>query len=66
MSEALKERVHNHLEEASAPSLEGRRVVLKGVVLVSADGRETLVAQEARRIKPNIPSGKISHTHTNM
>ena len=54
MSEALKERVRRHLEAGLQPSLKGRRVVLKDVVLVRADGRETPVVEEARRRKPNI------------
>ena len=54
MSEALKERVRRHLEAGLQPSLKGRRVVLKDVVLVRADGRETPVVEEARRLKPNI------------
>ena len=54
MSEALKERVRRHLEAGLQPSLKGWRVVLKDVVLVRADGRETPVVEEARRLKPNI------------
>ena len=54
MSEPLQERVRKHLEEGVSPSLKGRRAVLKDVVLVRADGRETPVAIEARRLKPNI------------
>ena len=54
MSGALKERVRRHLEEGISPSLKGKRVVLKDVVLVRADGTETPVAQEARRLRPNI------------
>ena len=54
MSETLKERVRKHLEAGGRPTLKGRRVVLKDVVLVRADGRETPVAQEARRLKPHI------------
>ena len=54
MSEALKERVRRHLEAGLQPSLKGRRAVLKDVVLVRADGRETPVVEEARRLKPNI------------
>ena len=54
MSGALKERVRRHLEEGISPSLKGRRVVLKDVVLVRANGTETPVAQEARRLKPDI------------
>ena len=50
---ALK-RAREHLEAGVEPSLKGRRVVLKDVVLVRADGRETPVAQEARRLRPNI------------
>ena len=53
-SEALKERARRHLEADVGPSLKGRRVVLKDVVLVRADGRETPVVEEARRLKPNI------------
>ena len=54
MSETLKERVRKHLEAGAQPTLKGRRVVLKDVVLVKADGRETPVSQGARRLKPNI------------
>ena len=54
MSEALKERVRKHLEAGGRPSVKGKRVFLKDVVLVRADGKETPVAQEARRLKPNI------------
>ena len=54
MSETLKARVRKHLEAGVQPTLKGRRVVLKDVVLVRADGKETPVAQEARRLKPNI------------
>ena len=43
-----------HIEEGISPSLKGRRVVLKDVVLVRANGTETPVAQEARRLKPDI------------
>ena len=50
---ALK-RAREHLEAGIQPSLKGRRVVLKDVVLVRADGSETPVAQEARRLRPNI------------
>ena len=57
MSGALKERVHRHLEEGISPSLKGKRVVLKDVVLVRANGTETPVAQEARRLKPDINLG---------
>ena len=53
MSEALKERVRRHLGAGLQPSLKGRRAVLKDVVLVRADGRETPVVEEARRLKPN-------------
>ena len=42
------------MEAGIQPSLKGRRVVLKDVVLVRADGSEAPVAQEARRLKPNI------------
>ena len=54
MNETLKERARKHLEAGAQPTLKGRRVVLKDVVLVKADGRETPVSQEARRLKPNI------------
>ena len=54
MSGALKERVRKHIEEGISPSLKGRRVVLKDVVLVRANGTETPVAVEARRLKPDI------------
>ena len=54
MSETLKDCVRKHLEAGVRPTLKGRRVVLKDVVLVRADGRETPVAEEARRLKPNI------------
>ena len=53
MSETLKECVRKHLEAGVQPTLKGRRVVLKDVVLVKADGRETPVSQEVRRLKPN-------------
>ena len=54
MSETLKQRVAVHLEAGVKPSLKGRRVVLKDVVLVRADGTETAAAAEARRLRPNI------------
>ena len=54
MSETLKERVRKHLEAGVQPTLKGRRVVLKDVVLVKADGREAPVAEEVRRLRPNI------------
>ena len=54
MSETLKQRVAVHLEAGVKPSLKGRRIVLKDVVLVRADGTETAGAAEARRLKPNI------------
>ena len=54
MSEALKQRARKHIEAGVLPSLKGRRIVLKHVVLAKADGRETPVAQEARRLRPNI------------
>ena len=47
-------RVHKHLEAGVQPSLKGRRVVLKVVVLVRAGGRDTPVAQEARRLVPHV------------
>ena len=53
MSEALKERVRKHLEAGVQHSVKGKRVFLKDVVLVRAEGRETPVAQEARRLRPN-------------
>ena len=54
MSETLEERVRKHLEAGVQPTFKGRRVILKDVVLVKADGRETPVAEEARRLEPNI------------
>ena len=54
MSETLKQRVAVHLEAGVKPSLKGRRIVLKDVVLVRADGTETAGAAEARRLRPNI------------
>ena len=46
--------MREHIEAGIQPSLKGRRVVLKDVVLVKADGSETPVAQEVRRLRPNI------------
>ena len=50
----MKQRVAVHLEAGVKPSLKGRRIVLKDVVLVRADGTETAGAAEARRLRPNI------------
>ena len=46
--------MRKHIEAGVQPSLKGRRVVLKDVVLVKADGRETPAAKEARRLRPTI------------
>ena len=46
--------MRRHLEAGVEPTLKGRRAVLKDVVLVKANGRETPVVEEARRLVPNI------------
>ena len=53
---ALK-RAREHLEAGVEPSLKGRRVVLKDVVLVRADGREAPVARGTMRVRPDIDLG---------
>ena len=49
VSGALARRIANHLAAGYTPSLKGKRVVLRDVVLVRSDGREAPAAAEVRR-----------------
>ena len=49
VSPALKRRIANHLDAGYQPSINGRRVVLRDVVLIRSSGDEAPAANEVRR-----------------
>ena len=49
VSAALARRIASHLASGQQPSISGRRVVLRDVVLVRANGSEAPAAEEVRR-----------------
>ena len=49
VSPALKRRIANHLDAGYQPTLNGRRVVLRDVVLIRSSGDEAPAAAEVRR-----------------
>ena len=49
VSPALKRRIANHLDAGYQPSINGRRVVLRDVVLIRSSGDEAPAAAEVRQ-----------------
>ena len=49
VSAALKRRIANHLDAGYQPSINGRRIVLRDVILIRSSGDEAPAAAEVRR-----------------